>query len=123
LLLRRLPDRLDGEEGRAVAEETRVVLVAGGLVNLGLPAELRLHRLHGQTVRLLAAIATALAHRLVDEHARLGIGLPTALAQAPLLGRALLIMDERGHSGHRREHRLRLEEPVAMPDLAVAGDG
>ena len=122
LALRRLPDGLDGEEGRAVTEQARVVLVARGLVNLRLPAELGLDRLDGEAVRLLAAVAAPLADRLVDEDARLGIRLLAALAQPSLLGRALLIVDERGDAGHRRQHRLGLKEPVAVPDLAVVGD-
>jgi hypothetical protein len=122
LLLRGLADGLDGEEGRAVAEQARVVLVARGLVNLGLPAELRLHRLHGQAVRLLPAIAAALAHALVDEHARLGIGLPATLAQRRFSA-AHCWSWMSAVTRARREHRLRLEETVAVPDLAVAGDG
>src|SRR5205823_11647938 len=60
------PDRLHGEERRAIAQEARVVLVARGLMDLGLPAELRLHRLDAQAVRLLPAVTAALAHALVD---------------------------------------------------------
>src|SRR6266545_2448992 len=56
LPFRRLPDGLDGQEGRAVTEQARVVLVARGLVDLRLPPELGLHGLHGEAVRLLAAI-------------------------------------------------------------------
>ena len=45
------------------------VAVAGGLVDRALAAELGLDRLHGDAVRGLAAIAAALAHRLVDDDA------------------------------------------------------
>ncbi len=121
LLLLRRAHRLHGEEGRAVAEEARVVLVARGLVDLRLPPELRLHRLHGQAVGLLAAVAAALAHALVDEHARGRVDEPPALAEPPLLRRALLVVDQRGDARRGREHRLRLEEAVAVPHLGGLG--
>ena len=59
----------DREERRAVALEAGEVLVAGGLVDLRLAAELGLDRLHRQAVGLLAAVAAALAHALVDPDA------------------------------------------------------
>ena len=58
--------RDDRQERRAVALEAGVVLVARGLVDLRLAAELGLDRLDRQAAGLLAAVAAALADALVD---------------------------------------------------------
>ena len=47
-----------------------------------------------------AAVAAAFADEFVDEDALVGIGIFAALAPAPLLGRAGLIVDQ--HRGARR---------------------
>src|SRR5262249_13750166 len=107
----------DGEEGRTVTLEAGVVLVARRLMDLGLAAELRLHRLHGQTVRLDSAVAAALAHRLVDEHAQGRIRQLAALAQPSLLRRASLVVDQRGHSGSLAQDALGLLESIPVPDV------
>jgi hypothetical protein len=122
LPLGRRPGALDGEERRAVPEQARVVLVAGGLVDRGLPAELGVDRLHRQAVRLLAAVPTPLAHPLVDEDAGQRVDHLAALAQPPLLRRAVLVVDQHGDAVDAREQRLGLQQPVAMPDLRVARD-
>src|SRR5438132_411484 len=67
LLLLRRAERHHGEERWAVAAQAGVVLVAGRLVDLGLAPELGLDRVDAQAVRLHAAVAAALAHRLVDD--------------------------------------------------------
>jgi len=67
--------RKDGQSPR----QARVVLVARRLVDLGLAPELRLDRLHAETVGLPPAVAAALADGLVDEDARLRIRLLAAL--------------------------------------------
>ena len=59
----------DGDEARAEALEAGEILVAARLVDGALAAELGLDRLHRDAVRLLRAIAAALAHQLVDEDA------------------------------------------------------
>src|SRR6478735_7668339 len=69
------PRAVDGDEGRAEALHAGEVLVAVRLVDLALAAELGLERLHGDAVRLHAAIAAALADQLVDEDALVGIGI------------------------------------------------
>ncbi len=88
----------------------------------GLPAELGVDRLHRQAVRLLAAVAAPLAHPLVDEDAGQRVDHLAALAQPPLLRRAVLVVDQHGDAADGREQGLRLEQPVAMPDLRVARD-
>ena len=120
LFLSRLAPGNHGQERRAVAAQARVVLVAGGLVDLRLAPELGVHRLDGQAVRLHAAVAAALADRLVDEHAQRGVLEPAALAQAALLGSAALIVDEDGHAGNVAQEALRLVEAVAVPHLGAA---
>ena len=59
----------DRQERRAVALEAGEVLVAGGLVDPRLAAELGLDRQDRQAGRLLAAVAAALADALVDPDA------------------------------------------------------
>jgi len=86
-------------EGRAEAVQAGEVLVAIALVDLPLAAELGLERLDRHAVALVRAIAAALAHRVVDEHALGGIGEGAALAAAALLGRAGLIVDQHGEAG------------------------
>ena len=60
----------DGHERRAVTLDAAHVEVARVLVDARLAAERRVHRVHAQAVRDVAAVAAALAHRLVDHHAR-----------------------------------------------------
>ena len=75
-LARAAPDRRraarlgDGHEGRAVAVEAGVVVVARRLVDAGLAAELGVDGLHREAVALDAAVAAALADVLVDEDAQ-----------------------------------------------------
>src|SRR5205807_1281526 len=108
LLLLRLAERHHREERRAVAAQARVVLVAGRLVDLRLAAELGLDRVDAQAVGLHAAVAAALAHCLVDDHPHSRVRQPAALAQPPLLRRAPLVVDERGHAGRVAQQLLRL---------------
>ena len=69
-------------------------------MNGGLPAIVGFDGNHRQAVGLHAAIAAALAHRLVDEHPLLRrLQLP-ALALPALLGGALLVEQDNGHAGH-----------------------
>src|SRR5204862_5110006 len=79
------PAALDGDEARAEAFKAGVVLVARGLVDDTLPAELGLQRLDREAVGFDAAVAAALAHHLVDYHALRRIGEFVALAAAALL--------------------------------------
>src|SRR5258707_529367 len=58
-----------GHEAGTKAFDAGKVLVARRLVDRALAAELGLERRHRDAVRLHAAIAAALAHRLVDDHA------------------------------------------------------
>ena len=91
------PTRLDGEERRAVAEQARVVLVARGLVDL---------RSSGRTRSRPAArtgSSTSCRSRRSPRRPRslmktrvCGIGQLAALAQPPLLRRALLVVDQHG---------------------------
>src|SRR5207237_10498665 len=90
----------DGDEGRAKTLEAGEILVAARLVDGALAAELGLERLHRHAVRLHAAVAAALAHQLVDDHAPRGIGELAALAAAALLGRAGLVVDQHRAAGN-----------------------
>ena len=66
--------------------------------------------MHRQAVRLLAAVAAALADALVDEDALLGLGRLAALALAAQLGGALLVVDQDRHALHAGELLLRGEQ-------------
>ena len=106
-----------GHEGGAVALRARVVEVARTLVDAGLATEWCLHRLHGETVALLATIATALAHSLVDHHPELRCADLPALAVAAFLGSAALIVDQHGAAVDCREHLLGFDQPTSTPHL------
>src|SRR5690606_3146869 len=108
------------QEGRAEALHAGVVLVARGLVDAGLAAEFGLHRLHRHAVRLLAAVAAAFAHALVDDHARLGLEGLAAAALAAQFGGALLVVDQYRGAAGLRQHLLRFHDAVAVPDFGAA---
>src|SRR4029453_19409957 len=67
-------------------------------------------------VGLPAAIAAALAHGLVDDHALGRVGIEAALAPPPLLRRAGLVVDDGGNPGNLPELVLQPVELVAMID-------
>src|SRR5881628_395245 len=121
LLLRGRSPRHDGQERRAVTVQARVVLVARRLMDLGLPSEFGVDRLDGEAVTFHPAVAAALAHRLVDDDAHRGIGKLAALPKPPLLRRAPLVVDQRGHARDLAQPPLGLVEPVAMEDLHARG--
>ena len=112
-----------GDEARAEAVEAGEVLVAGGLVDGALGAELGLERHHRHAVRLDAAVAAALAHRRVDEHALVGIGEQAALAAPALLGRAGLIVDQDRHARHLAQLLLQGLDLAAVVDRHALRDG
>src|SRR6187397_207895 len=86
-------------------------------MDLGLAPELGLDRDHAEAARLLATVTAALAHALVD-HDVLRRRLELApLALAPLLGRALLVVDQHGHALHLRELLLGGEQLAAVAYL------
>src|SRR3954463_15258066 len=91
-LLRRAAFHRD--EARAKALQARVILIARRLVDRAFAPQLGLHRQDRSAVGLHAAIAAALAYRLVDEHPLRGLGILTLLAPPALLRRAGLIVDQ-----------------------------
>src|SRR5205823_6091233 len=93
------PAALDGDEARAEALQAGVVLVARRLVDDALPAELGLERLDREAVRLDAAVAAALAHRLVNDGADRRVRVGVALAAAALFRGAGLVVDQRRDAG------------------------
>ena len=111
--------RSNGEERRAEALHAAVVLVARRLMDARLASELGVHRLDAHAVRLLAAIAAAFAHTLVDDDdlSRL-IGLATAARAAQLSG-AFLIVQQHGGTRDRGQHTLCLIQTVAVPDFGA----
>ena len=116
-LVLRLLARHDGDERGTVALEAGEVLVAGGLVDVGLAAELGLDRDHREARGLLAAVAAALAYALVDPDALLRLRGLAALAVAAQLGGALLVVDQDGHALDLGELLLRGEQLLAVAHL------
>ena len=88
----------DGDEARAKALHAGIVLVARGLVDHALAAELGLQWQDGRAVGLRAAITAAFANGVVDEHALWRIGEFLFLATAALFGRADLVIDQYRHA-------------------------
>ena len=81
-----------------------------------LAAPFGFERLHRHAVRLHAAVAAALADKLVDDDALVRIGELVALAAAPLLGCAGLVVDQHSKARHIGEPRLHRHQLVAMMD-------
>ncbi len=97
-------------------------LLHGRLVDGALGAELGLQRDHRDAVRLHAAIAAALAHGRIDEHALVGIGKQAALAAAALLGGAGLVVEQHGDAGHLAQLPLHLLQVAAVVDRHALRD-
>src|SRR5207342_1440569 len=112
----------DGDEARAEAVDAAVVLVAVGLVDLALAAELGFLRQHRHAERLLAAVAAAFAHQAVDHHALLRIDHLAALATAALLGGADLIKDQHRGALHFAQALLYRVEFLAVMELHPGGE-
>ncbi len=115
---------VNGDEGerRAVALQTGHVEVAARLVDARLAAVLRHHRLHGQAVALVSAVAASFTDPFVDHDAEVGLGELAAAAGPAILGGARLVVDQGGHATHRGESLLRLDQPRAIPDFDAVGE-
>ena len=86
-----------------------------------LAAELGVDRLHGQAVRLGPAVAAALTDPLVDEDPLRRLDGQPALALAPQLGRAFLVVDEDRDAVHAGQLFLGRGQPVPVTDLHARG--
>ena len=84
----------DGNDAGAESGDAGVVLVAGRLVDGALAPILGFDRHDRKAVGFCAAVAAAFARHLVDEDARCGIRIIAALAPAPLLRGAGLVVDQ-----------------------------
>ena len=117
------PPTLDRDEARAESLQAAEVLVAGGLVDAPLAAELGLDRLDGHAVAGHAAIAAALADQLVDHHALVGVGIAAMLAAAALLGGAGLVVDQGGDARHLAQPPLHGVQLLARMDAHAGREG
>jgi len=91
------PAAVHGDKAGAESLHAGVVLVAGGLIDSALAAELGFKGSDGHAVRLHAAVAAAFAHQIVDERPLGRVGKRVALAPAALLrGAGLIVDDHRG---------------------------
>ena len=94
-------------------------MVAARLVDTRLAPVLGVDRLNGEAARLLAAVAAALAHALVDDDAVGGRRRLAALARAAQLRRALLVVDQHGHTLDGRQFGLRRGQIAALAQLGT----
>ena len=113
---------LDQHEAGAKTLDAGEILVAGGLVDRPLAAEIGLQRHDREAVRLHAAIAAALAHVRVDDDAPVGVLQQAALAPAPLLGRAHLVVDDGRDPLPLAQLALHLVERVPVMDRHAVGE-
>src|SRR5690606_15668984 len=109
-----------GDEAGAETLDAAVVLVAVGLVDLALAAELRLLRQHRHAERLLPAITAAFAHQRVDHDALLRIDHLAALAAATLFGRTGLVIDQHRRTLDLAQTLLHVVEVLAVLELDAA---
>ena len=107
---------LDQHEAGAKTLDAGEILVAGGLVDRPLAPEFGLQRHDREAVRLHAAIAAALAHVRVDDDAPVRVLQQAALAPAPLLGRAHLVVDDGRDTLPLAQLALHLVERVPVMD-------
>ena len=114
---------VDGDEARAEPVEAGEILVARRLVDGAFAAIRRLLGNDGDAVGLDAAVAAALAHRLVDEGALRRVGIEAALAAAAFLGGAGLVVDEDGGASIFAQLPLHRVEVVAVGDGDARGEG
>ena len=87
----------DGDKAWAESAIATVVLVARALIDAALATQRRFLGQHRQAVGLHGTVATALAHRVVNEQAPCGVGQRALFAAAAFFrGAGLLIDDHRG---------------------------
>ena len=113
---------LHADEGRAIAQRARIILVARRLMNARFLAARGHHRREAHAIGLLHAIAAAFADLFVDHQAMDRLRVDPARAFAALFGGAFLVVDHRGDAGNffeLGERRFKLR-PVA--DLRVRGE-
>jgi hypothetical protein len=89
---------VDRHEARAEALDAGIVGVAGTLVHAALQAQVAGLGLQRRAVRLLAAVAAAFAHRVVDEHALGGLGNSPFLRRRRFSARTDLVVDQHRHA-------------------------
>jgi len=92
------------------------------LIDLTLAPPFGFERLHGNAVRLHAAIATAFAHELVDDHALVGIREFATFAAAALFRSAGLIVDKSSNTGDGREFALNSVQLVTVINFHPLGE-
>src|SRR5262245_38174995 len=85
------------DKARAKAFETRIILVAAGLIDSPLAPKLSLDRYHRKAIRRSRAIAAAFADEVINYNAFCGIGKAPAAATAALLSGTSLVVDDRGN--------------------------
>ena len=115
LSLRSTRPRRHHHERRTIPPQTRQIRIARSLIDPRLTPELGLHRFDAQTVRNPPAIATALAHRLVDDHQLRRLRRQPTLALPPSLGRASLVVNQNRDTRHLAQLPLHRIQIIAVP--------
>ena len=114
---------MNGHEARAEAVDAGEILVAARLIDAPLASEFGLERLDRHAVGDAPAIAAAFADGGIDEGADGRIGPFAALAQAPPLGRARLVVEDDRDALELAEFALRLVHRVAVAKGDARGQG
>src|ERR1700730_10039266 len=97
------PGAMHRNQGWAETIEAGKILVAARLVDHPLAAELGFKRLDRNAIGFRPAIAAAFAHKLIDNHATVGVWHLSLLAAAAFFRRASLIVNKHGYAGSSGE--------------------
>src|ERR1700728_1090477 len=112
---------MHGHEARAKSLDAGEILVAARLVDTPLAPEFRFQRLDRHAIGDAPAIAATFADLRIDEGALGRVGPFAALAQAPALGRAGLVVHDDRHTLEFAKFTLRLIHRVAMAKAHAVG--
>ena len=109
----------DRRKRRAITLHAREVEVATVLMNSRLTSVWSVDRLHGQTVALVAAVATPLADPLVDHDPKPRGGERAATPRPSIFGGAGLIVNHYGRAGNLGKQALCLGDAAAVPHVNI----
>src|SRR3984885_3723587 len=112
---------MNRNEARTEALDAGEILVAARLVDTPLAPEFRFHGLERPAIGDASAISAAFADLGIDEGALGRVGPFAALAQAPPLGRAGLVVQDDRHALEFAKFTLRLIHRVAMAKAHAVG--
>ena len=94
------------DKAGAKAFDTTLVFVTGALVDGALATKISFKRLHTQAIALGAAVAAALAHRLIDDDTNRRVDHGAALPAAAFFGGTGLVVNDDGAACYFSHHAL-----------------